>query len=267
MIFLFKDYEDFCKKLAKNNCFSLSAMEVLDTLPEKFLILKHDIETNPKKALEIAKIENNFNHKASFYVHFEILMNNIDVFKEIQNLGHEVSYHYDVLDRNKGNFQKAKEEFDKHIGILEKNGFNIKTVCQHGNPLIKREGYKSNRDFFRKFGKEYSIKDIVVNFKEKVGNFIYISDVGYQWQIIPNPESADLKEEKTIFTNYDEMVELAKNNSLIISSHPHRYFQSKLEAEFKFFIFEAMKKNAKLIYKTKVGKKIISKFYFLAKKF
>jgi len=267
MIFLYKDYENFCKKLANNKCLSQTAKEILIKKPGKFLILKHDVETDPKKALEIAKIENKYFHKASYYVHYEIFIKNLNLFKEIQNLGHEVSYHYDVLDKNKGDFIKAKEEFDYHIKEFGKNGFEINTVCQHGNPLVKRIGYNSNRDFFRIFKDKYEIKDIVVNFKEKIGDFIYISDVGYQWQIIPSPESADIKEEKNILIDYDKIISLAKTNSLIVSSHPHRYFKYKLEAELKFFIFEIIKKNAKLIYKTEFGKKIINKFYFLAKKF
>jgi hypothetical protein len=267
MIFLFRDYERFCKDLADSGIFSLSAKEVIEKKPKKFLILKHDIEAKPKNALKIARIENKYGHKASYYVHFDILKNNLELFKEIQNLGHEVSYHYDVLDSNRGDFKKAKEEFDKNIAFFEKNGFKIKSVCQHGNPLIKRVGYTSNRDFFRRFGSEYEFRDIVVNFKEEVGDFIYISDVGYQWQIIKNPETADISESKNIKVDYKIMLNLAKENSLIISSHPHRYFDTKLEAYSKQVIFNVIKKVAKSFYKTPLGKKILSKFYYLAKRF
>ncbi|MEO1958048.1 MAG: hypothetical protein ABGX23_00690 [Nautiliaceae bacterium] len=267
MIFLFSDYERFCEDLADSGIFSLSAKEVIDKNPKKFLILKHDIEAKPKNALKIAKIEAKFGHKASYYVHFDILKSNLELFKEIQNLGHEVSYHYDVLDSNRGDFKKAKEEFDKNIAFFEKNGFKIKSVCQHGNPLIKRNGYTSNRDFFRKFGSEYKFRDIVVNFKEEVGDFIYISDVGYQWQIIPSPHTADINPQKTIKTSYEEMLNLAKKNSLIISSHPHRYFNTKVEAYFKHGVFNIIKNIAKIFYKTPLGKKILSKFYYLAKRF
>jgi hypothetical protein len=265
MIFLFKEYEKFCENLANSGVFSLSAAEVLKKNPKKFLILKHDIEAKPKNALKIAKIEAKFGHKASYYVHFDIFKDNLELFKDIQNLGHEVSYHYDVLDSNAGDFEKAKKEFDKNIAFFEKEGFEIKSVCQHGNPLIKRKGYTSNRDFFRKFKDEYEFKDIVVNFK--VGEFIYISDVGYQWQIIPSPHTADINPQKTIKTSYKEMLNLAKKNSLIISSHPHRYFNTKFEAYSKQVVFTIIKNIAKSFYKTPLGKKILSRFYYLAKRF
>jgi len=267
VIFLFKEYENFCKSLSEKNIYSLSAKKVLSEKKSKFLILKHDIEADPKKALKIAQIENKYNHRASYYVHFDILIKNIDIFKQIQNLGHEVSYHYDVLDKNEGDFLKAKKVFDEHIDFFEKKGFEIKTVCQHGNPLIERVGYKSNRDFLRKFENEYSLKDIVVNFSKEVGEFTYISDVGYHWRIIPNIEVADIYPQKDILVDYNEMIKLAEEKSLIISSHPHRYFNSKFDAKIKFLVFNFLKFNAKLFYKTSIGKSFINKFYFLAKKF
>lgn len=33
--------------------------------------------------------------------------------------------------------------------LFADNGFRYGTICQHGNPVKKRVGYTSNRDFFR----------------------------------------------------------------------------------------------------------------------
>ena len=72
-----------------------------------------------------------------------------DMVKHIATLGHEVAYHYDVLDACNGDFNAAFKEFDRYKTILEVAcGQQITTVCPHGNPTKVRDG-RSNKDFFR----------------------------------------------------------------------------------------------------------------------
>ena len=152
---------------------------------KNFLILKHDVETNPQKALALAKIENRYGHCGVYYVQAYLLKdsNNVEILKKISELGHEVSYHHDVMDSNSGDLAKAMDEFESNRCIFEKYGFSINTVCQHGNPVVERNGYTSNRDFFRNetVRKKYGeIAEIMVNYREKVNaDFKYISDAGY----------------------------------------------------------------------------------------
>jgi len=173
------------------------------------------VETDVKKAFEIAKIENKYGHRGSYYVQAYLLEDsaNVELLKEMQNMGHEISYHYDVMDSCKGNIEKAIVEFDKNKQIFEKNSFLIKTLCQHGNPVIERVGYTSNRDFFRNSSireKYNDIADIMVNFKESFStDYLYFSDAGRTFKLIYDPINNDIinSDDKNIpFNSVDELL-------------------------------------------------------------
>lgn len=276
-MFVYKRWEIFCKELKKRGIQTVSAEDVISkNINKKFVILKHDVETNPQKALKMAKIEYKYDLKGSYYVQAYILKNkkNIKILKEIQQLGHEVSYHHDVMDSNNGDINKAENEFNENIYLFNQNGFNIKTVCQHGNPIINRVGYHSNRDFFRDkniSNKYEDITEIMVNFKDRIGKeYQYISDAGYGWKIISDPENNDIinSEDKDVRLEVLENVldEIDKCDRIIISTHPHRWQNNEFNAKMKDSIFTLIKKLAKLGLKIPLTKKIMEKFYFLAKK-
>ncbi len=275
-MFVYNKWEVFCKKLSENGVHSITADSVLKNNAKQFLILKHDVETNPSKALDLARIENKYGHFGVYYVQAYLLDNqkNIEILKKIKALGHEVSYHHDVMDSNFGNLEKALEEFEKNKVIFEKNSFSINTVCQHGNPVAKRNGYTSNRDFFRsdavkkKFG---HIAEIMVNYREKTNvDFKYISDAGYGWKIIYDPETNDIVDssDKDIkLENLDRVLNFVLNeNAVILSTHPHRWNNNSLNAVAKTMIFKTIKITAKILGKIPFINRIMSKFYFLAKK-
>ena len=187
MIFVYKKWDAFCKELDKVGIHSIPAKDVTKKLSQ-YLVLKHDVETDVKKALEIAKIENKYGHCGSYYVQ-AYLMNeetNIQMLKQMQQMGHEISYHHDVMDSCHGNLENAIIEFEKNKTIFEENGFNLCTLCQHGNPIIERIGYTSNRDFFRSeiVRKMYGdLSDIMVNYKDN-----YETEYIFQQPKPPNHE-------------------------------------------------------------------------------
>lgn len=276
-MFMYKQWEVFCKKLNDDGVNSITATSVLKNKQDfPFLILKHDVETNPAKALKLAQIEHKYSHKGSYYVQAYLLENkkNIEVLKRIQDLGHEVSYHHDVMDSNKGKLEKAKLEFQKYVDLFEKYGFPIETVCQHGNPVIEREGYTSNRDFFRdaSLALNYNyITEIMVNFKNRVKvDYKYISDAGYGWKIIFDPENNDIvkSDEKNIsLEDLDEVIKVINSgNSVFVSTHPHRWQSNVVNAQINDIIFRIIKRTAKLVLKIPFMKKFMGRFYFLAKK-
>ena len=278
MIFLYSKWDEFCSKLNKMNITSVTAKDVLVRVnSQKFLILKHDVETNVKKALKMAKIESKYGHKGSFYVQAYLLekKKNIKMLKEIASLGHEVSYHYDVMDSCKGNINKAVMEFEKNRHLFEENSFDVTTVCQHGNPIVERKGYTSNRDFFRnpKVKSMYSdIFDIMVDFKNKIGvEYMYFSDAGRHFQMIYDPLFNDVVDSEDKNIMYDDLdnlicsVDLLSNNC-IISTHPHRWCESSMIYMLKLKIFTFLKKTAKKLVRIPIFNKLMNRYYYLAKK-
>ena len=276
-MFIYKKWDTFCKKLNDEGINSTTASSLLKEIPTKhFIILKHDVETNPSKALKLAEIESKYFHKGSYYVQAYLLHaeKNIRVLKKIQDLGHEISYHHDVMDSNKGDINKAKVEFARNVLLFERYGFPIKTVCQHGNPVIDRVGYTSNRDFFRnsKIRKSFSnISEIMVDYKSRINTeYKYISDAGYGWKVIHDPENNDVSDssdQNVALYNLNNVLEFVKQNgNVIISTHPHRWHSNLFKAKTKDVAFKIIKVTAKTFIKIPYIKRLMGRFYYLAKK-
>ncbi len=275
MIFVYKNWENFCEKLQEKGIISIPACEV-NSDSYSYLVLKHDVETDVSHAYEIAKIENSFGHRGSYYVQAYLLEDskNVELLQKMQQMGHEISYHYDVMDSCKGNLEAAIEEFEKNRHMFEDNGFPIITVCQHGNPVVERVGYTSNRDFFRssRVCDLYpNISDIMVNYKEQIPTeYLYFSDAGRMFKQIYDPINNDIvnSDDKNIpFANLDALMNaLCTDGGNIISMHPHRWTKSAKLYVIKNWIFKAVKTAAKILMKIPVFKKIMSKYYYFAKK-
>lgn len=275
MIFEYKRWDDFCKKLHDNGFISIPACEV-KKMVGKYIVLKHDVETDVSRAMELAKIEHRYGHRGTYYVQAYLIKDkkNIKLLKIMQKMGHEISYHYDVMDSNKGNLESAIHEFEENFQNFEKYGFHIVTVCQHGNPVVERIGYTSNRDFFRSqhVQKLYpEVADIMVNYKEKYHtDYLYYSDAGRKFKLIFDPINNDLinTDDKNItFNNLDDiLVEVKKADNIIISTHPHRWTKSAVEYMIKNIIFKVAKGTAKILLHIPGMKKIMGRYYYLAKK-
>ncbi len=275
MIFVYKKWDDFCKKLHDNDLHSVPACEIRAEL-NNYIVLKHDVETNVERAYKIAEIESSYGHRGSYYVQAYLLEEgaNVELLKKMQQMGHEISYHYDVLDSSKGNFAQAIAEFDKNLKIFESNGFKIVAVCQHGNPIIERNGYHSNRDFFRdiKVRQLYpEISDIMVNFKENIPtDYLYFSDAGRRFKLIFDPINNDIvnSDDKNIpYNDLNALYDVLDNEKgNIISIHPHRWTKSASVYIIKTFIFKVLKFVAKILVRIPILNKLMSRYYYLAKK-
>lgn len=189
-------------------------------------------------------------------------------------MGHEISYHYDVMDSCKGNLDLAIKEFECNKQRFEGCGFAISTVCQHGNPVVERVGYTSNRDFFRSDRvREFypEISDIMVNFQRFYNtDYTYFSDAGRCFKQIYDPLNNDIvnsAEKDTAYNDLDEVLRVITcDGRNIISIHPHRWTKSVVTYSIKTVSFRIIKTMAKLMMKVPFLKKIMSRYYYLAKK-
>lgn len=278
MYFVYKDWDDFCSELSCKGYHSVTAASLLqaanhgNAVPSRFINLKHDVESTPSKALDLAKIENKHGHCATFYVQAYLMTEeNKSIFDQIKELGHEVTYHHDVMDGAKGDLNKAVSIFSQNVKKFEDFGFPIITVCQHGNPMSDFE----NRDFFKSDLVQNlypQLADIMVDFMNKIHQkYVYISDVGMSFKIVKDPlnpisESEepyiDLRDWKGVIKDLDAN----PNKSYIISAHPHRYNASKAKAVLKISIFKCIRAITKVIFKIPGAKKLLFRFNFISKK-
>ena len=276
MIFVYKKWEQVCLFFKKKGIYSIPAQEVPKGA-ERYLVLKHDVETNVRRAYNIAKIEHKHGHRGSYYVQAYLLKNkkNISLLQKMQEMGHEVSYHYDVMDSNKGDIEKAIIEFEENRTLFEDNGLLIETVCQHGNPVVERIGYASNRDFFRneRVQELYpNLSDIMVDYANKKAlKYTYYSDAGRKFKLIFDPFNNDLVDSEDKNIAYENLGDFLGSINLeggnIISIHPHRWTKSYIAYLFHAMFFYSAKFVAKILIKIPFMRKILEKHYNLAKKF
>ena len=201
-MFTFRIWEEICKEISSSKN-TITLNQILNQPNGRpWIAIKHDVETNVEKALKTAKIEAKYNIKATYYVQAYLVEDNYDLLQEMSLLGHEITYHYDVLDSSRGDFKLAIEAFSNDIKRFKKYGFDVQTVCPHGNPVMIRDGWSSNKDFFRKQKVQNlfpKILDIVVQLPTMLQySYTYISDAGYSWKEIVNIKNNDILNEGDI---------------------------------------------------------------------
>lgn len=162
---------------------------------QRLALLRHDVDYNAKRALAFALIEAERGVKATYYFrapHFRRSFN-AEIMKEIESLGHEVGYHYETLDFCKGDFDAAVQLFNLEVEEFRKHGFNISTICPHGNPRIRKRNYKTNGDILSYDTSLLLRNGLLGDAYESVDfdDLIYISDVGVRFKSIGNAK--DLK--------------------------------------------------------------------------
>lgn len=274
MIFTYKVWSGFCRGLHSRGIHSIPAREVTAGT-RQFLVLKHDVETDVRRAYDIARIEQRFGHRGSYYVQVYLLDRgeNVELLKKMSQMGHEISYHYDVLDSCGGDMTRAAEEFEENRKKFESCGFPIRTVCQHGNPVVARVGYTSNRDFFRsqRIRDQYpGIADIMVNYKQDLSvEYLYFSDAGRKFQLIHDPVNNDIENSDHLnvpYSSLDGILRRAAAEACIISIHPHRWTKSAVACVLKIAVFRVIRAAARLLQRIPALKRLMSRYYYLAKK-
>ena len=267
-MFTYSNWQQMCAYLAQRRC--LRADELLDNLQaDDWLVIKHDVETNVPKALRMAQIEKQHGIRATYYVQSYLLADNAETLQQIAALGHEVTYHYDVLDANGGNMVAAQREFAATLKDFAALNLPVKTVCPHGNPLMQRHGWDSNKDFFRsaEVAQKYpNILDVVVQLPTLLAYYDYYSDAGYAWQRIVNVSDNDRHNHGDVPVTQQQLLQATEAKVSIVSTHPHRWENNWLQAVYRKSVFHSLRFLARTLATVPVLKWLMSKFYYLAKK-
>lgn len=277
-MFYYENWENFCAWIVRSGFPTCTAEESLELSSgsDRHIILKHDVEANVPCALELARIEHAHGICGSYYVQAYLLRSesNVRMLAAMRDMGHEISYHYDVLDANNGNYEKAEAEFDRWLSVFHSLEFKFKTICQHGNPVKKRIGYTSNRDFFRNMdirNRHENLVDLVVNYSNHVVfPYIYISDAGYMWKHIVEPETNDLNPhaDTIVIGDFNKLEDYISNAecTVILSTHPHRWMKSSLKIGVKIKVFHAIRSSVMILRRVPFVNTLLNRFYFLAKR-
>jgi hypothetical protein len=174
--FTIEKYTDLCEAIALSDYTPMTVRAYLETrdLPSRLVVVRHDVDTRPKNERRIALIESDFEISATYYFRYKGSVFQPDVMRDLAGMGHEIGYHYETLDRAKGNHDKAFQLFQRELATF-REVVDIKTISMHGNPLTKWD----NRDLWRKhdFRGLGIMGEAYLSFK----NIVYLSDTGRTW--------------------------------------------------------------------------------------
>jgi hypothetical protein len=218
-----------------------------EKLPDRFAILRHDIDRIPGNALRTAAIEHKLGIRASYYFRSRKSVFKPDIIREISGMGHEIGYHYETLSDAKGDPQLAirmfKENLEKFRAIAD-----IRTVCMHGAPLSPYDNrdmwkYCDTKDFGLAGEAYLSMRD----------GLYYFSDTGRTWDMRGKMRDRLASARVVNVDTTDKLVELVKGGEIphfYILSHPERWSANAPEWLFytmKDLVFNTGKKGIMVV--------------------
>ena len=139
-------------------------------------LIRHDVDRKPGNALKMAEIEAQEGIKSTYYFRVKRGVFKPKIIRKIAALDHEIGYHYEVMDKGKGDIGLAQYHFEKDLKKLRQYA-DVKTCAMHGNPLTKWDNKAFwehfNLSHFRLTGEAYlGFKDDTVH---------YTTDTGRGW--------------------------------------------------------------------------------------
>lgn len=146
MLFTFDSYKTLLDHIGQQGYAALGIEQILlarrdGTVPEgKYVAIRHDVDYFPNRALSLAQIEADRKIATTYYIRRRFFDDNIDLVRKIAALGHQIGYHYEEVDTHQKapNMQVGRDAVGFFIGSLldiDRLGFQIRSVCAHGNPL------------------------------------------------------------------------------------------------------------------------------------
>lgn len=157
------DYEDIIKSAQKNGYQIVSHSEYFDLVNhqqiagKKLLIIRQDIDSDPKYALKWIKLQQQYKVNSSMY--FRLCTFDKKVMHIVQNSGADCGYHYEEIATyakknhilNKEEVQNAYPEiiqlFKSNLKWMEdKLGFKIRYIASHGD-FANRQLQLNNHQF------------------------------------------------------------------------------------------------------------------------
>ncbi len=149
--FTVNKYEELCLALLDTGYTPLTVYSYLvlggqkknNNNNNKLVVLRHDIDRKLGNALRMAELEHELGIQSTYYFRVPYTFKP-DIIRKI--LGHEVGYHYEVLSKAKGDYEKAIELFEQELNEFRRIA-DVKTISMHGSPLSKYD----NRDLWKRY--------------------------------------------------------------------------------------------------------------------
>ena len=221
MDFTLAKYEKLCKVMVDSDYALMGVYAYLEAQPDRCIVLRHDVDRKPQNALKMAVMESEHGIRSTYYFRTTKKVFLPDIIKEIAGLGHEIGYHYEVMDKARGDTRRAIEIFQRELEELRKIA-DIKTICMHGNPLAPW----SNRDLW----KEYDFRDFGIIGEPYLSidyhEVLYLSDTGRSWDGKYSVKDVVNRVKSGRFKTTDDIINAIKAGSIskaCLVVHPNRW--------------------------------------------
>lgn len=230
MDFTLKIYQHLLKTLTLEGYSFITFEDYCEgKIPDKYVILRHDIDKLPDNALIIAKIDFKCGVQSSFYFRSSKSIFKKDIIVQLHNFSHEVGYHYRDLVESKNNPKLAIESFKNSLKKFREL-VPVVTIAMDGSPLSKFD----NRDLW----KNYNYRDFGIigepYFDVNFDEVFYLTDTGRCWD--GDKFSVRDKVKSSFTQSYhatSDIIFAAKNGTLpdklMITTHPQRWTDNRAE--------------------------------------
>lgn len=230
--FTLTKYESLLQAIKKTNYSTCTVYDFLKNEPENCIILRHDVDRAVNRNLAMAKLEHRYGIKSTYYFrHIEETFKP-EIIRQMARMGHEIGFHYEVMDKANGDMDRAIEIFKKELEDLRKAAekvTEINTVCMHGNPLKPW----SNRDLWKK----YDFRDFGLIGEPYLSidynKVFYLTDTGRTWadlkirvkDTIDNPGANEKSDLRSISSTDDviRLIQTEKISQICLLVHPNRW--------------------------------------------
>jgi hypothetical protein len=138
-------------------------------------VMRHDVDRKPGNALGMAELEHAMGIRSTYYFRYPSTFQP-EIIRQIQGLGHEIGYHYEVLTKAKGDPKRAIHLFEQELHAMREVS-TIRTICMHGSPMSRYD----NRDLWN----HYDFQDFGVDGEAYLSlqdaGLRYFTDTGRNW--------------------------------------------------------------------------------------
>jgi hypothetical protein len=228
--FTYDQYEALLKALINQGYEFQTFSQFLVHPAKKAIMLRHDVDARRFHSLKFAQIQKKYGVCGTYY--FRMVKESFDpiVMEQIQNMGHEVGYHYEDMDFANGDVNKAYELFQIHLAKL-REVVEIKTICMHGSP----KSIYDNKDVWRHF--DYRAHGILGEpyFDLNYNQVFYITDTGRRWDgdRVSVRDKVKTETQFPTFHSTDEIIESLNQGTfpaqVMMNFHPQRWMDAGLQ--------------------------------------
>ena len=160
--FTYKDYTELLQFIGETRKFVTFTEYQSSQMNGPIIILRHDIDYSPKYALTMANLEAELGIKSTYFFLFSSsfynLLNedNIQIARQIKELGHEIGLHYDVGVIEKGNMKDTLSLLNVQANILSNIAeCPILSIAMH-NPSISGKDIFRNSPYINAYADKYT---------------------------------------------------------------------------------------------------------------